>query len=176
MAGHSKWSKIKRQKEVTDAKKSKIFSNLVKLIQMEAKKAGGDTSSPGLKNAIEKARKENMPSDNIERAIKKASESSATLEPVLFEAYGPAGVGIIITAVTDNNNRTNQEVKHILSKNGSSLGGPGSVVWNFTKDTNGDWVPNMKTEISDQDSEKLLALVDALEESDDVQDVYTSAE
>lgn len=176
MAGHNKWSKIKRQKEVSDAKKSKVFSNLVKLIQMEAKKAGGNTNSPGLRAAIEKAKKENMPSDNIERAIKKASEPGATLEPVLFEAYGPAGIGIIITALTDNNNRTSQEVKHILSKNGASLGGQGSVVWNFTKNPEGEWVPNMTMEASDEDLEKLGRLVDALEENDDVQDVYTNAE
>lgn len=176
MAGHNKWSKIKRQKEVADAKKSKIFSNLVKLIQMEAKKAGGNMSSPGLKSAIEKAKKENMPNENIERAIKKASEGGATLEPVLFEAYGPGGVGIIITALTDNNNRTNQEVKHILSKNGASLGGPGSVIWNFTKDPENGWTPNTTTELSDEELEKLSSIVDALEENEDVEEVFTSAE
>jgi YebC/PmpR family DNA-binding regulatory protein len=175
MAGHSKWSKIKRQKAVSDAKKSKIFSNLVKLIQMEAKKSGGNTSSPGLRTAIEKAKKENMPSENIERAIKKAGESKQ-LEPVLFEGYGPGGVAMVITALTDNNNRTNQEIKHILSKNGASLGGPGSVTWNFTKNPEGEWVPNMTTEVSEEDLEKLDKIVEALEENEDVQDVYTNAE
>lgn len=175
MAGHSKWSKIKRQKAATDAKKSKIFSNLVKLLQMEAKKSGGNINSPGLRAAIEKAKKENMPSENIERAIKKASESKE-LSPVLFEGYGPGGVAMVITALTDNNNRTNQEIKHILSKNGASMGGPGSVTWNFIKNEEGEWIPNITTEISDEDLEKLDKIVEALEENEDVQDVYTNAE
>ncbi|MDQ5953247.1 MAG: hypothetical protein QG551_475, partial [Patescibacteria group bacterium] len=120
-------SSHKKQGKIADnnAKKSKIFSNLVKLIQMEAKKAGGNTSSPGLKAAIERAKKENMPNENIDRAIKKASEGGADLVPVLFEAYGPGGIGIIITALTDNNNRTSSEIKHILSKNELALGGQG---------------------------------------------------
>ncbi|MDQ5901442.1 MAG: hypothetical protein QG580_157 [Patescibacteria group bacterium] len=169
---HKKLGKIADNNE----KKSKIFSNLVKLIQMEAKKAGGNLSSPGLRAAIEKARKENMPSDNIERAIKKASEGGAALEPVMFEAYGPGGVAMIITALTDNNNRTSQEIKHILSKNGASLGGPGSVAWNFTKNTEGVWTPNMTTRASEEDLEKLSIIVETLEAHDDVQDVYTSVE
>ena len=170
-------SSHKKQGKIADnnAKKSKVFSNLVKLIQMEAKKANGNLTSPGLKAAIEKAKKENMPSENIERAIKKASEPGASLEPVLFEAYGPAGVGIIITALTDNNNRTSSEIKHILSKNDASLGGQGSVVWNFTKNAEGEWIPNMTTEVIGEDSEKLSVIVDLLEANDDVQDVYTNA-
>ena len=171
-SSHKKQGKIADNNE----KKSKVFSNLVKLIQMEAKKAGGNTSSPGLKSAIEKAKKENMPSENIERAIKKASEGGAALEPVMFEAYGPGGVAMIITAVTDNNNRTSQEIKHILSKNGAALGGQGSVVWNFTKNPEGEWAPNMTMKTSDGDLEKLSTIVDLLEANDDVQDVYTNAE
>ncbi|MCD8528014.1 MAG: YebC/PmpR family DNA-binding transcriptional regulator [Candidatus Pacebacteria bacterium] len=110
MAGHNKWSKIKHKKAVTDARKSKIFSKLVRLIQVEAKKCGGDTASANLKAAIEKAKKENMPLENIERAIKKASEGT-DMFPVTFETYGPGGVGIIIEGLTDNNNRTNAEIK-----------------------------------------------------------------
>lgn len=168
-------SSHKKQGKIADnnAKKSKIFSNLVKLIQMEAKKANGNTSAPGLRAAIEKAKKENMPSENIERAIKKASESK-NLEPVLFEGYGPGGVAIIITALTDNNNRTSQEIKHILSKNGASLGGPGSVTWNFTKSPEGEWVPNMMVDLKDDEPETLDAIIEALEEHEDVQDVYTN--
>ncbi len=170
-------SSHKKQGKIADnnVKKSKVFSNLVKLIQMESKKAGGNTSSPGLKAAIEKAKKENMPSDNIERAIKKASESNVNLEPVLFEAYGPGGIGIIITALTDNNNRTNQEIKHILSKNDASLGSKGSVAWNFTKNPEGEWMPNTTLEVHGEDLEKLNTIIEALEASDDVQDVYTNA-
>src|SRR5690606_31844990 len=115
--------------------------------------------------------KENMPLDNIERAVKKASESGANMEPVRFEAYGPGGAGMIIDALTDNNNRTNQEIKFILSKNGASLGAPGSVAWNFTKDMeSGEWMPNSTVELSDEDLEKLASVVELLEDQDDVQD------
>ncbi len=175
MSGHNKWSKIKHKKAATDAAKSKVFGKLVRLIQVEAKLAGGNVESPGLKAAIEKAHKENMPKDNIERAIKKASESG-DLSPVMFEAYGPAGVGIIITALTDNNNRTSAEIKHLLGKQGASFGAQGSVSWNFTKNSEtGDWEPGTTMELEDGDLEKLGRLVDAIEEYDDVQDVYTNA-
>ncbi len=171
MSGHNKWSKIKHKKAATDAKKSKIFTKLVRLIQVEAKLANGDVESPGLKAAIEKARKENMPKDNIDRAIKKASEAGDTTA-VLYEAYGPAGVGMIITGLTDNTNRTSAEIKHILSKNGGSLGAQGSVSWNFTKEPDQSWTPNTTMEISDEDMEKVSRLVDLLEENDDIQDIY----
>lgn len=169
-------SSHKKQGKIADnnAKKAKIFSKLVRLIQTEAKKAGGDTSSPGLKAAIEKARKENMPNDNIERAIKKGNEPGTDLQPVTFECYGPGGAGIIITALTDNNNRTNQEIKHILSKNGFALAAPGSVSWNFEKNAEGEWVAKMKTEISEDDKQKLGSLVEIIEDQDDVQDVFLS--
>ncbi len=173
MAGHNKWSKIKHKKAATDAQKSKIFGKLVRLIQVEAKKSGGNVDSPGLKLAIEKANKANMPKDNIERAIKKASESNDQQE-VLFEAYGPGGVGIIITGLTDNNNRTNQEVKYILSKNGGNLGSPGSVSWNFTQNKEREWVPNTTIEIEESDFETLERIVELLEEQEDVQDVYVN--
>lgn len=175
MSGHNKWSKIKNKKAVTDAQKSKIFSKLVKLIQNEAKKCGGDTSSPGLRVAIEKARKENMPNDNIDKAIKKASESNSTMIDVIFECYGPAGVGIVVKALTNNNNRTNAEIKHILSKNGGSLGAQGSVMWNFSKNEDGDLIPNTIMDIDDETGEKLGNLIEALEEHDDVQEVITNA-
>lgn len=157
-----------------NAKKAKVFSKLAKLISMEAKKAGGNLSSPGLKAAIEKARKENMPSDNIERAIKKTD--GAEMVPILFEFYGPGGVGILATGLTDSINRSSQELRHLLDTHGTSLGGVGSVAWNFAKNAEGDWVANMKTEMSNEDLEKLSALVEALEDRDDIQDVYTSAE
>jgi YebC/PmpR family DNA-binding regulatory protein len=176
MSGHNKWSKIKHKKAATDAKKSKVFSKLVKLIQVEAKAANGDTNSPGLRAAIEKARKENMPNDKIERAIKKASEAG-DVSAVTFEAYGPGGVGLIIEALTDNNNRTSAEIKHILTKQGTALAGPNAVSWNFTRDKETrDWVPNATMELSDSDLEKLETLVEAIEDHDDVQEVYTNAD
>ena len=169
---HKKLGKMADNNE----KKSKVFGKLAKLISVEAKKAAGNLSSPGLKAAIEKARKENMPSDNIERAIKKGGEPGVALQPVVFEAYGPGGVGVIITALTDNNNRTAQEMRHVLDLQGTALAGVGSVAWNFTKSPDGEWVANMKTELSAEDSEKLSLLIEATEDQDDVQDVYTSAE
>ena len=173
MAGHNKWSKIKHKKAITDAKKSKIFGKLVRMIQVEAKKANGDVNSPGLRAAIEKARKENMPNDNIDRAIKKASEAG-DLKPVTFEVYGPAGVGLIVEALTDNNNRTSSEIKHLLSKLGTTLAGSGSVTWAFKREGM-EWIPENTIEMSDDDIPKLEKLVDTLEDHDDVQDVYTNA-
>lgn len=175
MSGHNKWSKIKHKKAATDAQKSKIFSKLVRLIQVEAKACGGDIESPALKTAIEKARKENMPKDNIDRAIKKASEAGDTTA-VMYEAYGPAGVGMIITGLTDNTNRISAEVKHLLSKYSGSLGSQGSVSWNFIQNEERDWIPNNTMEISEEDGEKLGRLIDILEENDDIQDIYTNAE
>jgi YebC/PmpR family DNA-binding regulatory protein len=175
MSGHNKWSKIKHKKAATDSARSKVFTRLVRLIQVEAKLANGNVDSPGLKAAIEKAHKENMPKDNIERAIKKASESG-DVTPVLFEVYGPAGVGIIITALTDNNNRTSSEMKHLIDKQGASFGAQGSVSWNFTKNIGtGDWEPGTLIDLEDDDLEKLGRLVDAIEEYEDVQDVFTNA-
>ncbi len=171
-------SSHKKQGKIADnnAKKSQIFSKLVRLIQAESKKSGGDQNSPGLRVAIERAKKENMSSDTLERAIKKGSEPGTDLQPVIFEAYGPAGIGIIITGLTDNNNRTSQAIKHILSKNDASLGGPGSVAWNFSKNTEGGWTPNTTMKIGGEDLEKLSVIIEDLEENEDVQDVYTNAE
>ncbi|MCX6751331.1 MAG: YebC/PmpR family DNA-binding transcriptional regulator [Candidatus Nomurabacteria bacterium] len=178
MSGHNKWSQIKRQKGVTDAKKSKVFSKLVRSIGVEAKLSGGK-DSPGLRAAIEKAKKVNMPGDVIERAIKKASEPGTQMERITYETYGPGGVGIIIETLTDSKNRTVQDIKHILSKNGFALAGIGSVSWAFFKENSTEgliWIPNTTIPLSDADLELLDKLVDELEELDDVQDVYTNAE
>lgn len=170
-------SSHKKQGKIADnnAKKAKIFSKLVRLIQVEAKKSNGDVNSAGLSAAIKKAYKENMPKDNVERAIKKASDAGDATA-VMYEAYGPGGIGIIITGLTDNNNRTSQEIKHALSKNGGSLGASGSVSWNFTQNTERDWVANSTTEIDEETTEKLSLLIESLEELDDVQDIYHNAQ
>jgi YebC/PmpR family DNA-binding regulatory protein len=178
MSGHNKWSQIKRQKGISDARKSKIFSKLVRFISVEAKLSGGK-ESPGLRSAIEKAKKVNMPAENIERAIKKASEPGEKMEAITYEAYGPGGVGIIIETLTDSKNRTAQDIKHILSKNGFVLAGIGSVAWVFKKEISPEgliWKPTNTITLSDADLELLEKLVDELEENDDVQDVYTNAE
>jgi len=178
MSGHNKWAQIKHKKAITDAKKSKIFSKLVRYIGVEAKLSGGK-DSPGLGAAIEKAKKVNMPRDVIERAIKKASESSVQMEPITYEAYGPGGVGIIIETLTDSKNRTVQDIKHILAKNGFALAGIGSVAWAFFKENSTEglvWIPTTTISLSNTDLELLDKLVDKLEELDDVQEIYTNAE
>ncbi|XKT74656.1 MAG: YebC/PmpR family DNA-binding transcriptional regulator [Patescibacteria group bacterium UBA2163] len=176
MSGHNKWSKIKHKKAATDAQKSKIFSKHANVIAVESRKAGGDVTSPGLAAAIERAKKDSMPKENIERAVAKGGGAdAAALEEVTFEAFGPGGVALLITAVTDNNKRTAPEMRHIFSKAGYELGAPGSAAWAFTKTAEG-YVPNSPVDLSDEDGEKLAALIEKLEEQDDVQDVYTTAD
>ena len=178
MSGHNRWTQIKHKKGITDAKKSKIFSKLVRFISVEAKLSGGK-DSPGLRAAIEKAKKVNRPSENIERTIKKASEPGAHMDAITYETHGPGGAGIIIETLTDNKNRTAQEMKHILSKNGFAFGGIGSVIWVFQKEKSPEglvWKPNTLVPLSDTDLELLDKLVEDLEENDDVQEVYTNAE
>lgn len=174
MSGHNKWSKIKRQKEKTDSQKSKIFGKMVKLIQVEAKKAGGNINSPGLKSAIEKAKSMNVPNDNIERAIKKSSEAGES-ELVIYESYGPGGCAMVIECLTDNKNRANQDVKTILARNGYAMAGIGSATWAFSHNIGEDWIPTSTIPLSEEDGEKLGNLIDELEESDEVNDVYTNA-
>ncbi|PIP73461.1 MAG: YebC/PmpR family DNA-binding transcriptional regulator [Candidatus Lloydbacteria bacterium CG22_combo_CG10-13_8_21_14_all_47_15] len=176
MSGHNKWSKIKHKKAATDAKKSKIFGKLVRLIQTESRQAFGDTSAPNLRAAIEKAKKENMPADNIDRAVKKGvGGEGGEMESLTYEAYGPGGVAIIIVALTDNRNKAAAELKHILSKHSASLAAPGAASWAFTN-KDGAWIPNQTTTLSDEDIEKLERLVDDIEENDEVQSVSTNAE
>ncbi|MFT6361348.1 MAG: transcriptional/translational regulatory protein YebC/TACO1 [Candidatus Paceibacteria bacterium] len=169
-------SSHKKQGKIADnnAKKAKIFSKIVRLIQVEAKKSNGDINSAGLSSAIKKAYKENMTKDTVERAIKKASEVGDTT-PVMYEAYGPGGIGMIITGLTDNTNRTSPEIKDILSKNGGSFGAQGSVAWNFTQNEERDWVANTPMDPGEATYEQLTQLIELLEENDDVQDVYHSA-
>lgn len=176
MSGHNKWSKIKHKKAATDAQKSKTFSKHAALIAMESRKAHGDTSSPGLLAAIERAKKDSMPRENIDRAVAKGGGAEgALLTEVLYETYGPSGVAILITAVTDNSNRTTPEIKHILAKQGYQLGTTGSSVWAFRKTVEG-YVPNSTIDLSETDGEKLATLIDSLESHDDVQDIFTTAD
>jgi YebC/PmpR family DNA-binding regulatory protein len=174
MAGHSKWAKVKHKKAITDARKSKIFSKLVRYLQVEAKKAKGDKNAPNLRAAIEKARAANMPADNIDRAISKASGEGAAIEPVLYEAYGPGGAALIIEGYTDSRNRTSAEIKHLLSKHDGSLASPGAALWAFTRSEAG-LTPTTTVELGDEELQKLAQLVDELEEHDDVNEVYTNA-
>jgi YebC/PmpR family DNA-binding regulatory protein len=176
MSGHSKWSQIKRQKSVTDAVKSRIFARLARLIALESKKANGALSASGLSVAIARAKAANMPKDNIERAIAKGtSKDSGNLEQVLYESYGPNGVAIIVDALTDNKNRTTQEIKHLLLKNGVELASPGAASWAFIK-TGGGYTPREPlVELTTTDEERLVSILEVVDVHEDVQEVFTNA-
>ncbi len=176
MSGHNKWSQIQRQKGVTDGAKSRAFSRFSRLITIEAKKAAGNLSAPGLVTAIERAKAINMPKDSIERAVVKGnSKDASSLEQVTYEFYGPGGVALIVDALTDNKNRTTQEVKHLLTKNGYELGTPGSALWAFTKSPAGVFSPNEPlVDVGGDDEVKLGEILTLLDEHEDVQQVYTN--
>jgi YebC/PmpR family DNA-binding regulatory protein len=137
MAGHSKWAQIKHKKAVVDARRGQHFTKLARAITVAARDGGGDPDANAtLANAVQKAKDASMPKDNIERAIAKGTGEGAdadAIEAVLYEGYGPAGVALLIEALTDNRNRTSAEVRHALSKHGGSLGEPGSVAYLFDK-------------------------------------------
>lgn len=177
MAGHSKWAQIKRQKGVTDAARSRTFSKFARLITIESKKAGGAVSAPNLAAVIARAKAANMPKDNIERAVAKgASKEAGDLEQVTYEFYGPAGTAVIVNALTDNRNRTTQEIKHLLTKNGIELGTPGSAQWAFGKTPSGEFIPNEPLmDMNEADEEQLGTILELLDEHDDVQEVFTNA-
>lgn len=136
MSGHSKWATIKHKKGATDAKRGKIFTRLIKEITIAAKSGGGDPDgNPRLRTAILAAKAENMPADNIKRAIQRGTGELEGLsyEEITYEGYGPGGVAVIIDVLTDNKNRAVSEVRHAFSKNGGNLGAEGAVGWMFSK-------------------------------------------
>ena len=136
MSGHSKWATIKHKKGATDAKRGKIFTRLIREITMAARQGGGDPDgNPRLRGAIADAKAENMPADNIKRAIQRGTGElpGSIYEEIAFEGYGPGGVALIVEATTDNRNRTVSEVRHAFSKNGGNLGEPNSVRFMFAK-------------------------------------------
>lgn len=137
MSGHSKWSTIKHKKGVTDAKRGKIFTRLIKEITVAARMGGGGdpASNPRLRTAIQGAKSENMPKDRIERAIKKGTGEleGADYEEVIYEGYGPGGTAVLIESVTDNKNRAVADIRHIFNKAGGNLGAAGCVSWMFEK-------------------------------------------
>jgi YebC/PmpR family DNA-binding regulatory protein len=137
MSGHSKWSSIKHKKGAADAKRGKLFSKLARAITVAARDGGGDPDgNPTLATAVQKAREASMPKDKIQKAIDVgtgAGADSAAIERILFEGYGPAGVAVLVEALTDNRNRASAEIRHAFSKHGGSLGEPGSVAWIFEK-------------------------------------------
>ena len=134
MSGHSKWSKIKRDKGANDAKRGAVFTKIGNMIAIAARGGTDPTMNPALAMAIEKARQANMPKDNIQRSIARAADkNAAVLEEVTYEGYGPGGVGIIIETATDNKNRTYPEVRTALTKNGGTMADAGSVAFQFTR-------------------------------------------
>ncbi|HXL54469.1 MAG TPA: YebC/PmpR family DNA-binding transcriptional regulator [Gemmatimonadales bacterium] len=136
MAGHSKWKQIKRKKAVTDARRGALFTKLIREITIAAKQGGGDPAGNArLRTAIDAAKTENMPLDNIERAVKKGTGEleGVTYEEVTYEAYGPGGAALLIEATTDNPNRTVAEIRHVFQRHGGNLGATNSVAWMFDR-------------------------------------------
>lgn len=177
MAGHNKWSKIKRKKGAADAKRGQIFTKLGKMITLAAREGGGDPDMNfKLKLAIDKAKQANMPADNISRAIERGAgggKDGEQIEEMMYEVYGPGGTAAIVTVLTDNKNRAISDLKLVFSKKGGSLGGSGSVAWMF--DLKGVVVVK-KSSIKDLDELTLEGIdqgVTDVEEADDVVEFYS---
>lgn len=180
MSGHSKWAQIKHKKAITDAKKGNLFSKMVREITIAAKI--GDPNPDAnirLKAAIERARAIGLPKDNIERAVAKAGGqgAGAELSEFLYEASAPGGVAMLIEGITDNKNRTINEIKHLLSKHDARLADPGSLLWNFEKiwtvNSGHTYKPRFPLSMPELPS-SLETLLARLSEHDDVQNVYTN--
>jgi YebC/PmpR family DNA-binding regulatory protein len=237
MSGHSKWATTKRHKAAVDAKRGKIFSAISKDLTLAAKDGGGDPSTNArLRMLLQKAKAANMPADNVDRAIKKGTGElpGVVYEQLIYEGYGPGGIGIIVEVTTDNKNRAASDVRSTFTKNGGNLATPGALQFNFTKQgqfiisaekasedalmevvldagaedirNNGDhfevlcpisafnavgealekagietedselaWIPNSETVITDPEiAKKIVKLTDALDDLEDVQNVYSN--
>jgi YebC/PmpR family DNA-binding regulatory protein len=237
VAGHNKWSQIKRKKAVNDQKRGKMFTKLIREISVAAREAGGEPDfNPRLRLAIDTAKAENMPLENIERAIKRGTGEleGVSYEELTYEGYGPGGVALYIETTTDNQNRTVAEVRHLLEKNGGNLGTSGSVAWQFDRKgqivvdatrfeeeevleaalmagaedierTGGEFIvttevtkfhevqkglqeaglefthaelamiPKNEVDVAGSDAQRLLKLLDALDDHDDVQKIHSNA-
>ncbi|WP_053219050.1 YebC/PmpR family DNA-binding transcriptional regulator [Virgibacillus senegalensis] len=180
MAGHSKWKNIQRRKNAQDAKRGKIFMKMAKEIFVAAKQGGGDPEmNPALRLAVDKAKANNMPNDNIDRAIKKATGDleGVNYEEMTYEGYGPGGVAVMVKALTDNKNRTASEIRYAFNKNGGNLGENGCVAFMF--DRKGYIVIDRNTTDADED-EMLLAAIEAgaeeMETTEEVFEIYTDPE
>jgi YebC/PmpR family DNA-binding regulatory protein len=227
MSGHSKWATIKHKKGALDAKRGKVFTRLIKEIAMAAKAGGGDPDhNPRLRTAIAAAKAENMPADNIKRAVQRGTGElpGATYEEATFEGYGPGGVALLVDVSTDNRNRTVSEIRHIFTKHSGNLGEAGSVAWMFHKkgsivvpkslakeedlmnivleaggedlrDDGENWeiltdpgsyeavlpavaevakLPQNYVKVEGQTASQMIRLLEALEDHDDVQHVYSN--
>ena len=174
MAGHNKWSKIKHKKAGTDAQKSKVFGKMAKLLTDEAKRCNGNRNDPRLKTAIERAKAVNMPSQNIDRAIERGvGQDTESLQNITYEMYGPGGCAILIHVRTDNKNRIAAEIRHVVTKNGYTLGERGSASWIFTKQKDVT-APSTTITLSEEDSKSLEKLLEELNEREDIQEIQTN--
>jgi len=164
MSGHNKWSKIKHKKGKTDQARSSMFTKAGRLITVAAREGGGDPEMNfSLRLAIQKAKSVNMPKDNIERAIKSGTgelKDGSVIEEIIYEGFGPHGIAFLIESVTDNKNRSVGEIKHALTRHGGSLGGPGSVQWQFERKGIIRFTSEKKSQINDWDDFQ-LSLMDA---------------
>jgi len=238
MSGHSKWATIRRKKGALDAKRGKLFTKLIKELTIAAREGGGDPAgNPRLRLAVDNAKAANMPADNIERAIKKATGEleGTTISELTYEGYGPGGAALLVEVATDNKNRTVAEVRHIFSKQGGNMGESGSVAWMFEKkgivtlpkqgkseddileialnagaedmrtedeyfeiqaeveyfepvrrslidknltveNASLQWIAKNTVNVAGENAEKMMKLIEALEDCDDVQNVYSNAD
>ncbi len=238
MSGHSKWATIRRKKGALDAKRGKLFTKLIKELTIAAREGGGDPAgNPRLRLAVDNAKAANMPADNIDRAIKKATGEleGTTISELTYEGYGPGGIAILVEVATDNKNRTVAEVRHIFSKQGGNMGESGSVAWMFEKkgivtlpkqgkseddileialnagaedmraedeffeiqaeveyfepvrralidknltleNASLQWIAKNTVNVAGENAEKMMKLIESLEDSDDVQNVYSNAD
>ncbi|MBZ1348917.1 MAG: YebC/PmpR family DNA-binding transcriptional regulator [Candidatus Liptonbacteria bacterium] len=174
MAGHSKWHQIKHKKKITDKKRGVIFSKLLLTIQVAAKENPNPKFNPKLRAVILKAKENNVPQENIEKAIKKAKESP--VEELIIEAYGPEGTALIIQILADNKNRVLSEIKNLLLSFDAKIAEPGSVKWIFETSPEMNFVPKFKQLISNESKEKTKNLLRSLDEKNEVINIYINAD
>lgn len=174
MSGHSKWNNIKNRKGAQDKKKGKLFGQLSRQIRSAVKegRSGDPEQNPTLRTVLEKTREANMPKENIKRAIDKGLGKSiaGTMQEIVYEGFGPGGIGILVTAVTDNVNRMSSELKNVFSSSGGSMGAPGSVIYMFSRADNTCTTP---IPIKDENiQQQLQNLINTLRENEDVEEVF----
>jgi YebC/PmpR family DNA-binding regulatory protein len=176
MAGHSHWAGIKHKKEMVDHKRGKVFSRFCAAISVAAKTEPDPNFNPRLRTAVMNARSAGVPQDNINRAIAHAKEAGESLEGLVFEAYGPGGAAILVRAISDNKNRTVQEIKSILKEHNGKWAETGSVQWIFEPDVKGSggWAARFLMEISAEEKNGLSSLIEALKENNSVQNIFAN--
>ncbi|MEK7507549.1 MAG: YebC/PmpR family DNA-binding transcriptional regulator [Patescibacteria group bacterium] len=179
MSGHSHWAGIKHKKGITDQKKGKIFAKLLSAISAAARSEPNPDFNPRLRTAVQKAKDVSVPNDKIASAIKRASEVGQKLEELIFEAYGPGGTAILIEAVSDNKNRAISDIKKIISDFGGKWAETGSVRWAFKelpREESAGWEAMFFIDITEEDMTKLKVLIEALNDHDDVQNIYANVD